>query len=68
MFEPRKERVAYVMEYLGDDDLRRVLARTPKLPPGRAVHIGPHIALIGQMRRPVCKPICTLIGRAMSAR
>ena len=34
----------------------------------RAVHIGPHIALIGQMRRPVCKPICTLIGRAMSAR
>jgi serine/threonine-protein kinase len=39
VFEPRKERVAYVMEYLGDDDLRRVLGRTPQLPPGRAVHV-----------------------------
>jgi serine/threonine-protein kinase len=39
VFEPRKERVAYVMEYLGDHDLRRLLERSPTLPPGRAVHI-----------------------------
>jgi serine/threonine-protein kinase len=40
VFEPRKERVAYVMEYLAGDDLRRVLDRSPRLPPGRAARIG----------------------------
>jgi serine/threonine protein kinase len=39
VFEPRKERVAYVMEYLAGDDLRRTLDRNPRLPPHRAARI-----------------------------
>lgn len=39
VFEPRKERVAYIMEYLAGDDLRRVLDRSPRLPPARAARI-----------------------------
>ena len=39
VFEPRKERVAYVMEYLAGDDLRRTLDRNPHLPPHRAARI-----------------------------
>jgi serine/threonine-protein kinase len=39
VFEPRKERVAYVMEYLAGDDLRRTLDRAPRLPPARAARI-----------------------------
>ena len=31
VFEPRKERVAYVMEYLAGDDLRRTLDRNPRI-------------------------------------
>ena len=40
VFEPRKERVAYVMEYLAGDDLRRTLDRSSRLPPQRAARIG----------------------------
>ena len=39
VFEPRRERVAYVMEYLAGDDLRRLLDRAPLLPPVRAARI-----------------------------
>ncbi|MDB4968442.1 MAG: Serine/threonine protein kinase [Myxococcales bacterium] len=39
VFEPRKERVAYIMEYLAGDDLRRSLDRTTGLPPHRAARI-----------------------------
>ncbi|HEX6838059.1 MAG TPA: serine/threonine-protein kinase, partial [Polyangia bacterium] len=39
VFEPRKERVAYIMEYLAGDDLRRTLDRAPRLPPARAARI-----------------------------
>jgi len=39
VFEPRKERVAYIMEYLAGDDLRRTLDRSPRLPPARAARI-----------------------------
>jgi serine/threonine-protein kinase len=39
VFEPRKERVAYVMEYLAGEDLRRVCDRAPRLPPVRAARI-----------------------------
>jgi eukaryotic-like serine/threonine-protein kinase len=39
VFEPRRERVAYVMEYLAGDDLRRVLDRSTRLPPQRAARI-----------------------------
>lgn len=43
VYEPRKERVAYVMEYLAGDDLRRVLDRTPCLPPARAARIAAQV-------------------------
>ena len=39
VFEPRKERVAYIMEYLAGDDLRRTLDRASRLPPARAARI-----------------------------
>jgi serine/threonine-protein kinase len=39
VFEPRKERVAYVMEYLAGDDLRRTLDRGARMPPARAARI-----------------------------
>jgi eukaryotic-like serine/threonine-protein kinase len=39
VFEPRKERVAYVMEYLAGEDLRRTLDRNPRLPPARAARV-----------------------------
>lgn len=39
VFEPRKGCVAYVMEYLAGDDLRRVLDRQPCLPPQRAARL-----------------------------
>jgi serine/threonine-protein kinase len=43
VFEPRKERVAYVMEYLAGDDLRRTLDRTSRLPPARAARIAAQV-------------------------
>jgi serine/threonine-protein kinase len=40
IYDPKRERVAYAMEYLAGDDLRRTLDKHPVLSPGRAAHLG----------------------------
>jgi serine/threonine-protein kinase len=40
IYEPKKERIAYAMEFLPGEDLRRILDRRPVMAPGRTARIG----------------------------